>query len=97
MPHKNMKNYLKTNGFLVFDNYELIEEEKYFEKLDVDDENCIGIQLFPLCFFSTSNFFVGFLLPLTFQRFYRQTTCAIVGKVLKFRTELQFPCKLLHF
>ncbi len=38
MPNKNMKDYLKANGFLVVDNYELIEEKKYLEKLDVDDE-----------------------------------------------------------
>ncbi len=33
-----MKDYLKAKGFSVVDNYELIEEIKYFEKLDVDDE-----------------------------------------------------------
>jgi hypothetical protein len=36
--NKNMKDYLKAKGTLVDDNNELIEEEKYFEKLDVDDE-----------------------------------------------------------
>ncbi len=36
IPNKNIKNYLK--GSLVDNNNELIEEEKYFEKLDVDDE-----------------------------------------------------------
>ncbi len=38
IPNKNMKDYLKAKGFLIDDNNELIEEEKYFEKLDVDDE-----------------------------------------------------------
>jgi len=38
IPNKNMKNYLKVKGSLVDNNNELIEEEKYFEKLDVDDE-----------------------------------------------------------
>jgi len=33
-----MKNYLKAKGSLVDDNNELIEKEKYFEKLGVDDE-----------------------------------------------------------
>jgi len=33
-----MKNYLKAKGFLVDDNNELTEKEKYFDKLDVDDE-----------------------------------------------------------
>jgi hypothetical protein len=33
-----MKDYLKVEGSLADDNYKLIEEEKYFEKLDVDDE-----------------------------------------------------------
>ncbi len=33
-----MKDYLKVEGSLVDDNYKLIEKEKYFEKLDVDDE-----------------------------------------------------------
>ncbi len=38
MPTKNIKDYLKVEGSLVDDNYKLIEKEKYFEKLDVDDE-----------------------------------------------------------
>jgi hypothetical protein len=38
MPTKNMRDYLKVEGSLVDDNYKLIEEEKYFERLDVDDE-----------------------------------------------------------
>jgi len=38
IPNKNVKDYLKVKGFLVDDNNELIEEKKYFEKLDVDDE-----------------------------------------------------------
>lgn len=37
-PTKNMKDYLKVEESLVDDNYKLIKEEKYFEKLDVDDE-----------------------------------------------------------
>jgi hypothetical protein len=38
MPNKNMKDYLKVKGSLVDDNYELIKEEKYLEKLNVHDE-----------------------------------------------------------
>jgi len=38
IPNKNMKNYLKAKGFLVDDNNELTEKEKYLDKLDVDDE-----------------------------------------------------------
>jgi len=35
MPHKTMKDYLKS---LVDDNYELIEKAKYFEDLNVDGD-----------------------------------------------------------
>jgi len=31
-----MKNYLKVEGFLAYDTYELIEEAKYFEDMNVD-------------------------------------------------------------
>jgi hypothetical protein len=30
MPNKTMKDYLKVEGYLAYDNYELIEEKKYF-------------------------------------------------------------------
>ncbi len=33
-----MKDYLKVEKFLVDDNYELIKEEKYLEKLNMHDE-----------------------------------------------------------
>jgi len=33
-----MKNYLKDKRSLASDNYELIEKEKYFEDLNVDDD-----------------------------------------------------------
>ncbi len=35
-PNKTMKNYLKVEGFLAYDTYELIEEAKYFEDMNVD-------------------------------------------------------------
>jgi hypothetical protein len=38
MPNKNMKNYLKVERSLVDDNYELTEEVKYFEDLNVDND-----------------------------------------------------------
>ncbi len=38
MPNNNMKNYLKAKGSLVNDNYELIEETKYFENLNMDSD-----------------------------------------------------------
>jgi hypothetical protein len=44
--NNNMKDYLKVEGSLTNDNYELIEEAKYFEDLDVHgDYYCTGIQL----------------------------------------------------
>jgi hypothetical protein len=47
-----MKDYFKIKRFLVDDNYELIKEKTYFEKLNVHDEQCVtGIQLSHLCFF----------------------------------------------
>jgi hypothetical protein len=52
MQNKNMKDYLKIKRSLVDDNYYLIKEKKYFEKLNVHDEQCvIGIHLSHLCFF----------------------------------------------
>jgi hypothetical protein len=38
MSNKNMKDYLKVERSLVDDNYELIEEIKYFEDLNVDND-----------------------------------------------------------
>ncbi len=35
-----MKDYLKVEGSLTNDNYELIEEAKYFEDLDVHGDSC---------------------------------------------------------
>jgi hypothetical protein len=40
MPNNNMKDYLKVEGSLTNDNYELIEEAKYFEDLDVHGDSC---------------------------------------------------------
>ncbi len=36
MPNKTMKDYLKVEGSLADDNYELIEESEHFEDLNVD-------------------------------------------------------------
>jgi hypothetical protein len=56
MPNNNMKDYLKVEGSLTNDNYELIEETKYFEDLDVHgDYCCTCIQL--------SHFFYLFIFP----------------------------------
>ncbi len=33
-----MKDYLKTKGFIDDDTYELIEEAKYFENMNVDGD-----------------------------------------------------------
>ncbi len=38
MPNNNMKDYLKAKGSLVNDNYELIEETKYLENLNMDSD-----------------------------------------------------------
>jgi hypothetical protein len=38
MPNNNMKDYLKAKVCLVNDNYELIEETKYFEDLNMDSD-----------------------------------------------------------
>ncbi len=38
MPNKNMKDYLKVEEPLANDNYELIEEAKYFEDLNMDSD-----------------------------------------------------------
>jgi hypothetical protein len=38
MPNKTMKDYLKVEGSLADDNYELIEEEKHFEDPSVDGD-----------------------------------------------------------
>ncbi len=38
MPNNTMKDYLKVEGSLTNNNYELIEEAKYFENLDVHGE-----------------------------------------------------------
>ncbi len=38
MSIKNMKDYLKVERSSVDDNYELIEEIKYFEDLNVDND-----------------------------------------------------------
>jgi len=35
MQNKNMKDYLKVEGYLTNDNFELIEKVKYFEDLNV--------------------------------------------------------------
>jgi hypothetical protein len=35
MRNKNMKNYVKVEGYLADDNFEFIEKEKYFEDLNV--------------------------------------------------------------
>jgi hypothetical protein len=53
--NNNMKDNLKVEGSLTNDNYELIEEVKYFEDLDVHgDYCCTCIQLshfyFPFIF-----------------------------------------------
>jgi hypothetical protein len=46
MPNYTMKDYLKVEGSSTNDNYELIEEAKYFEKLDIHgDYCCTSIQL----------------------------------------------------
>jgi hypothetical protein len=46
MPNNNVKDYLKVEGSLTNDNYELIKEAKYFEKLDVHGNYCCtSIQL----------------------------------------------------
>jgi hypothetical protein len=53
MPNNNMKDYLKVEGSLTNDNYELIEEEKYFDDLDVHgDYCCTSIQFFHFYFSS---------------------------------------------
>jgi hypothetical protein len=36
--NKTMKDYLKTKGFIDDDTYELIEEAKYFENMNVDGD-----------------------------------------------------------
>jgi hypothetical protein len=38
MPNNNKKYYLKAKASLVNDNYELIEETKYFENLNMDSD-----------------------------------------------------------
>ncbi len=38
MPNNNKKDYLKAKGSLVNDNYELNEETKYFENLNMDSD-----------------------------------------------------------
>jgi hypothetical protein len=38
MQNKNMKDYLKVEEPLTNDNYELIEEAKYFEDLNMDGD-----------------------------------------------------------
>ncbi len=38
MPNKNMKDYMKVEKPLTNDNYELIEEAKYFEDLNMDGD-----------------------------------------------------------
>ncbi len=38
MSNKNMKDYLKVERSLVDDNYELLEEVKYFEDLNMDND-----------------------------------------------------------
>jgi hypothetical protein len=38
MPNKNMKDYLKARGYLVHENYELIEKAEIFEILNVDGD-----------------------------------------------------------
>jgi hypothetical protein len=38
MPNKNMKDYLKVEEPLTNENYELIEEEKYFEDLNMNSD-----------------------------------------------------------
>ncbi len=38
MPNKTMKDYLKVEGSLADDNYELIEEAKHFEELNVNGD-----------------------------------------------------------
>jgi hypothetical protein len=40
MPNNNMKDYLKVEASLINDNYELLEEAKYFENLDVHGDYC---------------------------------------------------------
>ncbi len=78
MPNNNMKDYLKFEGSLTNDNYELIEEAKYFEDLDVHgDSCCTSIQLshFFFLLFSVANkyFVVVFLLlSLTFPSFWNR-------------------------
>jgi hypothetical protein len=37
-PNKTMNDYLKAKGFLANDTYELIEEAKYFEYMNVDGD-----------------------------------------------------------
>jgi hypothetical protein len=37
-PNKTMKDYLKAKRFLADDTYELIEEAKYFEDMNVDGD-----------------------------------------------------------
>ncbi len=37
-PNKTMKDYLKAKRFIIDDTYELIEEAKYFENMNVDGD-----------------------------------------------------------
>ncbi len=38
MPNKTMKDYLKVKGHLVYENYELFEETKYFGDMNVNGD-----------------------------------------------------------
>jgi hypothetical protein len=38
MPNKTMTDYLKVEGHLVYENYEMVEEKKYFGDMNVNGD-----------------------------------------------------------